>query len=187
MNVSISRNGTEIGEWTEDQVRALLKEGQLLATDYYWKEGMTEWAELSKMIKPPLPAPAPSPNKSEPSVINGEGAGQKALEALVEKGIGRLVYICVMLPLVVCISGASSVINSSFPYDRQSAGAIEVLVALVVLALVLFTMFLRLKNIGNSNTRAAVFTVLAAIPILAIPVSLFCLFCPTGYMNKIKT
>jgi hypothetical protein len=56
MNVSISRDGAEIGEWTEEHVCSLYKEGQLLPTDYYWKEGMTEWAELSKMIKstPPV-------------------------------------------------------------------------------------------------------------------------------------
>ena len=61
MNVSISRNGTEIGEWTEDQVRALLKEGQLLASDHYWKEGMTEWASIATFLKPPL-----APNQSLP-------------------------------------------------------------------------------------------------------------------------
>jgi hypothetical protein len=54
--ISVSRNGTELGEWSEDQIRNLYKEGQLLPTDHYWKEGMTEWAELSKMIKPPPPA-----------------------------------------------------------------------------------------------------------------------------------
>jgi hypothetical protein len=55
MNVSISRGGAEIGEWPEEQIRIFYKEGQLLATDLYWKEGMTEWSELSKLIKPPLP------------------------------------------------------------------------------------------------------------------------------------
>jgi hypothetical protein len=55
MNVSICRNGEEIGEWPEEQVRSLFKVGRLLSTDHYWKEGMAEWAELSKMIKPPPP------------------------------------------------------------------------------------------------------------------------------------
>jgi hypothetical protein len=35
MNVSISRNGVEIGEWTDDEVRTLYKEGKLVASDYY--------------------------------------------------------------------------------------------------------------------------------------------------------
>ena len=46
MNISISRDGAEIGEWTEERVCSLYKEGQLLPTDLYWKEGMAEW-ELS--------------------------------------------------------------------------------------------------------------------------------------------
>lgn len=57
MNISVSRGGAEIGEWSEEQVRSLYQEGKLLPTDHYWKEGMTEWAELSKMIKPPPPSP----------------------------------------------------------------------------------------------------------------------------------
>jgi GYF domain 2 len=56
MNISISRDGVEIGEWTEEKVHSLFKEGQLLPTDYYWRVGMTEWAELSKMIPPSPPA-----------------------------------------------------------------------------------------------------------------------------------
>jgi GYF domain 2 len=65
MNLSISRDGVEIGEWTEEQVRAFYKDGQLLPTDHYWREGMTEWAELSRMIKPP----PPSAIKSLPQVV----------------------------------------------------------------------------------------------------------------------
>jgi hypothetical protein len=60
MNISISRDGAEIGEWTEEQVLSFYKEGQLLPTDYYWKEGMTEWVQLYTMIKP-APAVATKP------------------------------------------------------------------------------------------------------------------------------
>ncbi len=55
MNISISRDGVEIGEWTEEDVRALYAQGQLLATDFYWKEGMAEWKELGTLMKPPPP------------------------------------------------------------------------------------------------------------------------------------
>jgi hypothetical protein len=53
--ISISRDGVEIGEWTEEEVRSLYKDGELIATDCYWKEGMSEWKELGTFIKPPLP------------------------------------------------------------------------------------------------------------------------------------
>jgi hypothetical protein len=55
MNISISRDGVEIGEWTEEKVRSLYSEGELKATDHYWKEGMSEWKELGTFIKPPPP------------------------------------------------------------------------------------------------------------------------------------
>jgi uncharacterized protein DUF4339 len=67
MNISISRDSVEIGEWTEDEVRALYKDGHLVATDYYWKEGMSEWAELSKMIKPAPPVPKTLPVDNQPA------------------------------------------------------------------------------------------------------------------------
>jgi hypothetical protein len=60
MNISISRDGVEIGTWTDEEVRSLYEEGKLLPTDFYWKEGMTEWVELYKMI-PPTPAAMSKP------------------------------------------------------------------------------------------------------------------------------
>jgi uncharacterized RDD family membrane protein YckC len=65
MIISISRDGLEIGEWTEAQVRTFYKNGQLLPTDHYWKEGMTEWASLNTFVKPPLPPPKEALRKVE--------------------------------------------------------------------------------------------------------------------------
>lgn len=58
MNISIIREGVEIGEWTEEEVRDFYREGRLLDTDFYWKEGMTEWTPLSGLIRPPPPFPS---------------------------------------------------------------------------------------------------------------------------------
>src|SRR5260221_4427294 len=55
MKVSVSRDGTELGEWSEEDVRTYFREGKLLPTDFYWKEGMSEWSTLDKFIKPPPP------------------------------------------------------------------------------------------------------------------------------------
>jgi hypothetical protein len=72
MNLSISRDGKEIGQWTEEQVRSFLSEGKLLLTDHYWKEGMADWLPLSALVKPPPPVvmgqprqlPRPGPKQS---------------------------------------------------------------------------------------------------------------------------
>ena len=53
--ISVARDGQEIGEWTEERVFALYREGQLFPSDYYWKEGMMEWRELS-FLRPSPPA-----------------------------------------------------------------------------------------------------------------------------------
>ena len=69
--LSIARDGQEIGEWTETQVRTFYQDGQLLGTDSYWHEGMAEWKPLRNLMKPSLPLPAqvveePTPAPSEP-------------------------------------------------------------------------------------------------------------------------
>jgi hypothetical protein len=58
MNISISRDGAEIGEWTEAEIRTFHKEGRLIDTDLYWTEGMTEWLPLAALIRPPPAFPA---------------------------------------------------------------------------------------------------------------------------------
>jgi len=57
MKISISRDGVEIGEWPENDVRTFYREGSLLGTDYYWREGMEEWKPLLDLVKPPPPRP----------------------------------------------------------------------------------------------------------------------------------
>jgi len=58
--ISITRDGIEIGEWPETEVRARYQQGDLAGTDFYWMPGMTVWAELSTFIKPPHPVRLPS-------------------------------------------------------------------------------------------------------------------------------
>ncbi len=58
MLISIARDGQEIGEWSEYIVRSFYQEGQLLGSDHYWHEGMTEWKPLRDLIKPALPPTA---------------------------------------------------------------------------------------------------------------------------------
>jgi hypothetical protein len=72
MNISISRNGVEIGEWPENDVRTLYREGSLMGTDYYWREGMEEWKPLLSLVKPPPPTPMSKETDSSLPAISGE-------------------------------------------------------------------------------------------------------------------
>ncbi|MCE0497763.1 MAG: DUF4339 domain-containing protein [Methylacidiphilales bacterium] len=113
MNLSISRDGSEIGEWTEEDVRTLYAQGDLLPTDFYWKEGMAEWKELGTFLKPPpphphqpqtevvptpLPVPSPSPAQKQKST---KGCLIKAVAIAVVSAIILLTCVRVALPFII--------------------------------------------------------------------------------------
>lgn len=47
--VRVSREGKELGSYLAPEVLRMLKEGALLPTDFYWHEGMTDWAPLAQL------------------------------------------------------------------------------------------------------------------------------------------
>jgi Flp pilus assembly protein TadB len=47
--VRVSREGKELGGYPVPAVLSMLKEGALLPTDFYWHEGMTDWAPLAQL------------------------------------------------------------------------------------------------------------------------------------------
>jgi hypothetical protein len=49
LQVKVSRDGNEIGIYEAKEAVRLLVYGTLKETDFYWHEGMTEWAPLSKL------------------------------------------------------------------------------------------------------------------------------------------
>jgi len=49
LQVKISRDGKEIGTYEAKEAVRLLVYGTLKETDFYWHEGMTEWAPLLKL------------------------------------------------------------------------------------------------------------------------------------------
>jgi hypothetical protein len=63
MNIYVHRDGQENGPYTEEEARRFLAEGSLLADDWAWLEGASDWAPLSQVIEvvPPVPPPAPVP------------------------------------------------------------------------------------------------------------------------------
>jgi len=45
--IFIGRGGDQLGEFTEEEVKAKLSSGEFLSTDLWWREGMEEWLPLS--------------------------------------------------------------------------------------------------------------------------------------------
>lgn len=50
LQVRISRDGNEIGSYPSDEVVRLRLNGTLKETDFYWHEGMTDWAPLTQFL-----------------------------------------------------------------------------------------------------------------------------------------
>jgi hypothetical protein len=48
--IKIARNGVEIGEYEPGQLETLINQDVLRITDHYWKEGMTEWMPVDKIL-----------------------------------------------------------------------------------------------------------------------------------------
>ena len=48
--VRVSRDGNEIGTYPSEEVVRLRINGTLKETDFYWHDGMTEWAPLSQFL-----------------------------------------------------------------------------------------------------------------------------------------
>ena len=48
--ITISRDGAEIGKFLESDLMMLIEQKKILATDHYWKEGMSNWGLVSQLI-----------------------------------------------------------------------------------------------------------------------------------------
>ena len=48
--IKIARNGVEIGEYEPGQLETLINQDVLRITDHYWKQGMTEWMPVDKIL-----------------------------------------------------------------------------------------------------------------------------------------
>jgi hypothetical protein len=60
MNYTINRDGQEIGQYSEAEVRAHLASGTLLPTDLAWREGLSDWIPLAQIFSDAAPAAAPA-------------------------------------------------------------------------------------------------------------------------------
>jgi hypothetical protein len=77
MNITVHKNGQQLGPFTEFQIGDMLASGQLEPADLGWAEGMAEWKPLStfpalqstsQSMPPPRP-PTLAANKNEPLAI----------------------------------------------------------------------------------------------------------------------
>lgn len=66
MNIHLARDGSALGIFTADEVRAGLQSGRFLSSDLAWREGMPNWVALAAWPEFAGAAPAAPGSSSEP-------------------------------------------------------------------------------------------------------------------------
>jgi hypothetical protein len=56
MTINVSRDGEEIGQWSESEIREFVREGKLLETDFYWERGYERMGAPQKSNSSSSPA-----------------------------------------------------------------------------------------------------------------------------------
>lgn len=49
--ISIAHNGQELGQFSADEVAAMVEGGQIDQTAHYWMEGMAEWRPITEIVQ----------------------------------------------------------------------------------------------------------------------------------------
>lgn len=76
MQVTLNRDGQQMGPYTVEQINEYLAEGTLLPTDYAWHEGLPDWVPVTE-ISGVTPAAAPPPfNPPQSKSVASEGSAK---------------------------------------------------------------------------------------------------------------
>ncbi|MBE7210165.1 MAG: RDD family protein [Gluconacetobacter diazotrophicus] len=75
MNILVAKNGSQLGPFPENDIRAKLASGELLPSDYGWYEGLAAWTPLSQLVGAAVaPQPQPPQPYSAPAAQNAPGS-----------------------------------------------------------------------------------------------------------------
>ncbi len=119
MNIHISKNGQNLGQFSLADINRMLQSGQISPNDLAWQEGMPQWVPVRSIpgvttIAPPLPS---SPQASYPANPMPSNIPNYLVQSI-------LVTLFCCLPLgIVAIINAAQVNNKITAGDM--AGAME--------------------------------------------------------------
>jgi hypothetical protein len=65
--ISIAHNGQELGQFSAEDVAAMLESGQIDQTAHYWMEGMTEWRPITEIVQVEVAKSGVAEANTEPS------------------------------------------------------------------------------------------------------------------------
>lgn len=138
MNFFIGRNGQQLGPFSQDQVRTMMKGGMLNASDLAWHEGRTDWAPLGQVLglaptspyAPPLSAPA-------------TGFSQTAQPVKASSGLIMSGYVCAILAVLILpiIFGPAGIVIGIKVLRRNETGHGIAIIALSAVCCIIGFLF----------------------------------------------
>lgn len=162
--ISISRDGKEIGEWNEDDIRSYYEEGRLVGSDLFWKQGMDCWEPLTALVFTKKAAP-PFPKSNFPA---------PAAPAEVEKtvspapGIGRLHYFAGLVSTYAALYALGYIINTHLDLTPDQATNWKwIFAGLCYVSFCLLTQS-RYRNAGYESGKAWLHGIMTIIPIISL-------------------
>src|SRR5256885_15972649 len=90
MRIYVCRNGEDIGDWEEEGFRNLVSRGEILPTDYYFHEGLSDWVLVSNFqtpSKPRQPETEPQKKSNESRDWRSDPATEKQINYLASFGV----------------------------------------------------------------------------------------------------
>jgi hypothetical protein len=152
MSFSISRNGSNLGAFPEEELRDGISTGRFVASDLAWREGMPEWGTVGSVLglppssmPPPLPVSAssvlPPPQfQPQPAKAMGDDLGMRILLPVGRSGwaiaAGYLGLFCLVLipspiAIVVSIIALRDIKKSKAPGQKVKHGTGRAIFGLV--------------------------------------------------------
>ena len=124
MNYKIGRNGQEIGEWSLEEIRLKYRQGELLATDLAWTQGMGNWVLLSQVLNT-TPDFVPGTTPPPPPAGDINTINQQILETKPARPNSNLVW-AILVTIFCCWPlGIPAIVYAAKVDSAYSAGEYE--------------------------------------------------------------
>lgn len=168
MNYHLARNGQQLGEFGEEDIRRGLDTGRFLPDDYVWAEGMQDWQPLGSVFSLAAPAPAATAPAPAPRTLafpasptnpyappQSQLASQSALQ-LASRGsrfgaaiLDTLVVMALLVPVIVGASLSEQSPNGETATPPPAAIAAVLVSAIGLVGLVIYNL-VRLSTHGQT-------------------------------------
>jgi hypothetical protein len=126
----IARGGQQVGSYNEEELTAAFQRGELLRTDHYWREGMSEWGSVGDLLPPPAPVPTAEAARAStpPPFVPPTLRSNRPVPATPPRWIvpAAIVIACVFLVLGICgliFFGAQKAASRDFTNELKDYSA----------------------------------------------------------------